>query len=88
MKTEAGNAKFTWIFSTKNPKKSAVVPTDHCAPSSVPLSGFGTLDLANLDAGSDLLLMPAYPIKLAWRSRPLSAQHPILIQTFVKDKPN
>lgn len=51
-------------------------------------SGFGTLDLANLDAGSDLPLMPTYPIKLVCESRPLSAQHPSLTQRDTDDNTN
>ena len=51
-------------------------------------SGFGTLDLANLDAGSDLPLMPTYPIKLVCESRPLSAQHPPLTQRDTDDNTN
>lgn len=60
-------------------KKCRKFPTDYYVPSSVPHAGFGTLDLANLDAGSVLPLMPTYPLKLVGESRPLSAQHPSLI---------
>lgn len=69
-------------------KKSPDISCDHCVPSRVPHSGFGTVDLANLDAGSVLPLMPTYPIKLLCESRPLSAQHPSHIQRGVDDNLN
>lgn len=68
-------SKFTLFVSPKSAEKSPVISRDYCVPSSVPHSGFGTLDLANLDAGRVLPLMPTYPIKLVCESRPLSAQH-------------
>lgn len=60
-------------------EKSSYISSDQYVTSSVPHTGFGTLDLANLDAGGVLPLKPTYPLKLVRESRPLSAQHPSLV---------
>lgn len=80
MRLQLNSWKFTLFVSPKSAEKSPVISTDHYAPSSVPHSGFGTLDLVNVDAASVLPLMPTYPIKVVCESRPLSAQHPSRIQ--------
>lgn len=74
-------SNFTLFASQKDAeKKSPVISSNHCVPSNVPHSGFGTLDLENLDAEGVLPLIPTYPIKLVCGSRPLFAQHPSLMQ--------
>lgn len=80
--------KITLFVSPESAEKSPVTSTDHSVPSSVPHSGFGTLDLVHLYAVGVLPLMPTYPIKLVRESRPLSAQHPSLIQRDMNVKPN
>lgn len=53
---------FTFGSLQKVEKKSPDISSDQYVTSSVPRTGYGTLDWANLDAQSVLLLMPTYPL--------------------------